>query len=159
MTPAIRFLQREKVAFTEHSYEHDAAAESFAEEAAAKLGLDPAVVFKTLVCTADGVGLVLVLVPSFARLDLKALATALGVKKADLADPGVAERTTGYVLGGISPLGGRKRLPVIIDESVVSLAKVFLSAGRRGLQIALIPADLLRLTEAKVARLGRRVGG
>jgi Cys-tRNA(Pro)/Cys-tRNA(Cys) deacylase len=151
MTPAIRLLKREGVAFTEHPYDHDPAAESFGEEAAQKLGIDPGRVYKTLVCQAEGVGLLLVLVPAAARLDLKKLAKALGVKKADLADPGVAERTTGYVLGGISPLGGRKALPVLVDESITGHETVFVSAGRRGLQVELAPADLVRLTNASAA--------
>jgi Cys-tRNA(Pro)/Cys-tRNA(Cys) deacylase len=95
----------------------------------------------------------MVLVPSSERLDLKLLARALGVKKADLADPGVAERTTGYVVGGISPLGGRKALPVLIDETVLLHDTVCISAGRRGLQIELAPADLIRLTGATTAAL------
>src|SRR5262245_11035098 len=103
MTPAIRLLRREGVAFTQHPYEHDPETESFGEEAAARLGVPPERLFKTLVCQGDE--LVMVLVPAAARLDLKALARALGVKKADLADPAAAERATGYVVGGISPLG------------------------------------------------------
>lgn len=151
MTPAIRLLQREQVPFTEHPYAHDADAESYGEEAAEKLGIDAGRVFKTLVCQAEGVGLVMVLVPSSGRLDLKALARALGVKKIDLADPLVAERTTGYVVGGISPLGGRKRLPVVIDASIETLESVYVSAGRRGLQVELAPGDLARLTAATLA--------
>jgi Cys-tRNA(Pro)/Cys-tRNA(Cys) deacylase len=153
MTPAIRLLQREGVVFTQHPYEHDAENTSFGDEAASKLGVAPARMYKTLVCQADGVGLVLVLVPVAARLDLKKLAKALDVKKADLADSGVAERTTGYVVGGITPLGGRKVLPVLIDESVSAHETVFISAGRRGLQLELSPADLIRLTAATLARL------
>jgi Cys-tRNA(Pro)/Cys-tRNA(Cys) deacylase len=152
MTPAIRLLQREGVAFTERPYDHDASADSFGEEAAAKLGVDPARVFKTLVCAADG-DLIMALVPSSSRLDLKALARALGVKKADLADPAVAERTTGYVVGGISPLGGRKRLPTLIDDSALSLDTLYVSAGRRGLQVELSPADLVRLTDGTTAQI------
>lgn len=153
MTPAIRLLQREGVAFTAHPYQHDPDAESYAEESAARLGVDPGRVYKALVCQAEGVGLVLVLVPGSTRLDLKKLARALEVKKADLADPGLAERTTGYVVGGISPLAGRKSLPVLIDTSITSHETVFVSAGRRGLQIELAPADLLRLTAARTAPL------
>jgi Cys-tRNA(Pro)/Cys-tRNA(Cys) deacylase len=95
----------------------------------------------------------MVLVPAAARLDLKKLAKALGVKKADLADPGVAERTTGYVVGGITALGGRKALPVLVDASLTTHETVFISAGRRGLQVELAPADLLRLTGASRAVL------
>jgi Cys-tRNA(Pro)/Cys-tRNA(Cys) deacylase len=151
VTPAIRLLEREGVAFTQHPYEHAADAESFGEEAAAKLGVPAERVFKTLVCEADG--LVLVLIPSSARLNVKALAKARGVKKADLADPEKAERTTGYVVGGISPLGGRKRLPVLADASISGHETVYVSAGVRGLQIELSPADLLRLTGAETAAL------
>ena len=158
MTPAIRLLQREQVAFKQHPYEHDPDAESFGVEAATKLGVEPARVFKTLVCQADELGLLMVLVPAEARLDLKKLARALGVKKADLADPVQAERTTGYVLGGISPLGGRKALPTWLDESVRRHSTVFVSAGRRGLQIELAPADLIRLTAGSTADLGAQVG-
>jgi Cys-tRNA(Pro)/Cys-tRNA(Cys) deacylase len=153
MTPAIRLLQREGVAFTQHPYDHDADETSFGDEAASKLGVDPARMFKTLVCRADGVGLVMVLVPVAMRLDLKLLAKALDVKKAEMADPGVAERTTGYVVGGITPLGGRKALPVLVDESLSLHETVFISAGRRGLQLELAPADLVRLTDATAAPL------
>src|SRR5262249_12401238 len=153
MTPAIRLLQREQVAFTQHPYEHDDDNSSFGEEAATKLGVDPVRMYKTLVCKADG-ALVMVLVPVSSRLDLKLLARPLGTKKAEMADPGVAERTTGYVVGGITPLGGRKALPVFIDESVSTHQTVFLSAGRRGLQLELAPADLVRLTKATLAPLG-----
>jgi Cys-tRNA(Pro)/Cys-tRNA(Cys) deacylase len=153
MTPAIRLLQRERVAFTEHPYEHRPDADSYGEEAAARLGIDPGRVYKTLVCQAEGVGLLLVLVPAAARLDVKKLARALGVKKAALAEPGVAERATGYVIGGISPLGGRKPLPMLIDESIGGHETVFVSAGRRGLQVELAPADLVRLTAATLAAL------
>jgi Cys-tRNA(Pro)/Cys-tRNA(Cys) deacylase len=144
MTPAIRLLQREGVAFTQHPYEHDPGAESFGAEAAAKLGVSEPRLFKTLVC--DAGGLLLVLVPVSARLDLKVLAKARGVKKAHLADPAAAESATGYVVGGISPLAGRRRLPTLADASLTTHATVFVSAGRRGLQLELAPADLLRLT-------------
>jgi Cys-tRNA(Pro)/Cys-tRNA(Cys) deacylase len=159
MTPAIRLLQRERVAFTQHPYEHDPDADSYGEEAAEKLGVEPARLFKTLICEADG--LVMVLVPAVARLDLKALAKALGVKKVDLAEPEAAERATGYVVGGISPLGGRKLLPTLIDESVLTHPTVFVSAGRRGLQVELVPEDLIRLTQASTAAVATqtRPGG
>src|SRR5216683_817078 len=139
MTPAIRALEQAGVPFTLHPYEHDPAAEAYGEEAAAKLGVEPGRVFKTLVCRADGAGLLLALVPAAARLDLKALASAVGAKKADLADPGVAQRTTGYVLGGISPLGGRKALPTVIDGTALATTTLFVSAGRRGLSVELAP--------------------
>ena len=153
MTPAIRLLQREGIPFTEHPYLHDTSADSYGQEAAAKLGVEPGRIFKTLVCEAEGVGLVMVLVPSSARLDLKSLARAMGAKKADLAEPGAAERATGYVVGGISPLAGRKRLPAIIDESLQTFETVYVSAGRRGLQLELAPTDLLRLTGGTLVRV------
>src|SRR5262249_10948340 len=143
MTPAIRLLEQAGVPFTARPYDHDPTAEAFGEEAAQKLGVEAERVFKTLVCQAEGVGLLLALVPATARLDLKALTRALGLKKrVELADPGVAERATGYVVGGISPLGGRKALPAWIDETVELFDTVFVSAGRRGLQVEVAPADL-----------------
>jgi Cys-tRNA(Pro)/Cys-tRNA(Cys) deacylase len=156
MTPAVRALEAAGVPFTLRRYEHDPAAEGYAEEAAAKLGVAPELVFKTLVVKLEGARLALALVPATARLDLKKLADAAGVKTAALAAPAEAERATGYVLGGISPLGTKRRLPAFIDESVVGLATVIVSAGRRGLQIELAPADLLALTGAATAMLGVR---
>jgi Cys-tRNA(Pro)/Cys-tRNA(Cys) deacylase len=151
MTPAVRAAEAAAVAFTLHRYDHDPSAESFGREAAEKLSLAPERVFKTLVARVEGTGLVLTLVPSSGQLDLKKLASALGAKKAEMADPAAAERATGYVLGGISPLGGRKRLPAVVDASATAFATVFVSAGRRGLQMELAPADLVRLTGATVA--------
>jgi Cys-tRNA(Pro)/Cys-tRNA(Cys) deacylase len=151
MTPAIRTLDRAKVPFTLHRYEHHADAEAYGVEAAEALGVEPGRVFKTIVCQVEETGLLMALVPVRARIDLKALARALGVRKADLADPTVAERTTGYVVGGISPLGGRKRLAMVIDASVLDHATVFVSAGKRGLEVELAPGDLLRLTDASTA--------
>src|SRR4051812_6239716 len=137
MTPAIRAAERAKISFAVHPYEHDPSAESFGLEAAAALGVDPERMFKTLVARLDGAALVLGLVPVAARLDLKALAAALDAKKADLADPSAAERVTGYVVGGISPLGGKKALPTVVDESALAHATIYVSAGRRGLQMEL----------------------
>jgi Cys-tRNA(Pro)/Cys-tRNA(Cys) deacylase len=153
MTPAVRALEAAGVAFTLRPYEHDPAAESYGEEAAEKLGVPPEQVFKTLVVKLDGKALALALVPAAARLDLKKLAAVAGAKKADMATPAEAERATGYVLGGISPFGTKRRLPAFIDESVNGLATVHVSAGRRGLQVELAPADLLALTGASVAGL------
>lgn len=138
--------------FKQHPYTHDTSAGSFGEEAAARLGVPPERVFKTLVCDADG-ELVLALVPSSARLSLKSLARAAGVKKADLAAQAAAERATGYVVGGISPLAGRKRLRAWADVSVLTHETVFVSAGRRGLQLEIAPADLLRLAGADTAEI------
>ncbi len=123
-------------------------------EAAAALGVDPARLFKTLVAIVDGRPVVAI-VPVGGTLDLKALATALGSRRADLADPAEAERATGYVIGGISPLGGRRRLPVVLDASASDHATILVSAGRRGLQVELAPADLARATGAVMAPIAR----
>jgi Cys-tRNA(Pro)/Cys-tRNA(Cys) deacylase len=151
MTPAIKMVEAAAVPFTLHRYDHDPNADSFGLEAARKLDLPPERVFKTLVAQVDGGPLVLVVIPVSARLDLKKLAAVLGGKKADMADPAAAERATGYVLGGISPLGGRKRLVTILDESIMSHSSVFFSAGQRGLQMELAPHDLAMLTNARTA--------
>jgi len=134
-------------------YEHDPKADSFGLEAAEKLGVPPERVSKTLVAQLEGKQLVLGVLPVTARLDLKKLAATVGGKKAELADPGKAERATGYVVGGISPLGGRKKLPTLVDGSVLGHETVFVSAGQRGMQVELSPGDLVRLTEAAVADL------
>jgi Cys-tRNA(Pro)/Cys-tRNA(Cys) deacylase len=152
MTPAVRAAQATKIAFTLHRYEHDPSADSFGLEAAEKLNVPPERVFKTLVAQI-GKQLVLAVVPVAARLDLKKLAAAAGGKKAQMADPAAAERATGYVLGGISPLGGRKRLPAFLDESMQGQETVLVSAGQRGLQIELSPEDLRNLTGARAAGL------
>lgn len=151
-TPATVALTRAGVAFSLHPYDHDPTTTSYGEEAAAALGLDPAHVLKTLVAQADG-DLVLALVPVTARLDLKALAAAAGRKRAALADPARAQRATGYVVGGISPLGQRTRLPTFVEESATRYETVYVSAGRRGLDLGLSPADLLTLTSGRAARL------
>jgi Cys-tRNA(Pro)/Cys-tRNA(Cys) deacylase len=139
-TPAIVAAERAGVAFTVHEYAHDPKAASYGLEAAEKLGIDPAFVFKTLVADVDGT-LTVAIVPVAAQLDLKALG-----KRVTMADAKLAERTTGYVTGGISPLGQRKRLPTVLDESALAFATIHVSAGRRGLEIELAPADLLELT-------------
>lgn len=154
MTPAVVALQRAKMPFVVREYEHDPAAQSYGMEAAEKLGLDPAAVFKTLVTSVDG-KLTVAIVPVAQSLDLKALAAAAGGKRAAMADLGEAERATGYVAGGISPLGQRKRLPTVIDESAMGLERMYVSGGRRGLDIELAPADLRTLTQAKVAPIAR----
>jgi Cys-tRNA(Pro)/Cys-tRNA(Cys) deacylase len=151
VTPAVRAAQAAKISFTLHRYEHDPAADSFGLEAAEKLNVPPERVFKTLVAQIDGKQLVLAVVPVAARLDPKKLAAAAGGKKAQMAEPTAAERATGYVVGGISPLGGRKRLPAFLDESVQAHETVLVSAGQRGLQIELSPEDLRALTAATVA--------
>lgn len=149
-TPATALLTREKVSHTLHPYDHDPRAEAFGDEAAAALGVAPDRIFKTLIASVDGT-LTCAVVPVATRLDLKALAAVVGGKRGELADPVAAARATGYVLGGISPLGQRSRLPVVIDSSATSFETVFVSAGKRGLQVQLAPADLVRLAAARVA--------
>jgi Cys-tRNA(Pro)/Cys-tRNA(Cys) deacylase len=149
-TPAIAAAERAGVAFTVHEYAHDPRAESYGLEAAEKLGVDPARVLKTLVVEVDG-RLGVAVVPVAAQLDLK----ALGGKRAGLADRVAAERATGYVLGGISPLGQRKRLPTTLDSSALEHDTIHVSAGRRGLEIELPPEDLVRLTGADVRPIAR----
>lgn len=151
-TPALTLLTRAKVAHTVHPYEHDPRSTSFGTEAADALGIDQRRLFKTLVATVDG-SLVVAVVPVAGSLDLKALALALGGKRAAMADPADAERATGYVRGGISPLGGRRRLPTVVDATSGGFATVFVSAGRRGLQVELAPDELVRLTGATVAAI------
>ena len=148
MTPAIRLLEAKGIAFTLHRYEHDPKAESFGEEAAAKLGVSTERMFKTLIALVDGATLVMAILPVAARLDLKKLAASADGKRADLADPKLAEKTTGYVVGGISPLGGRKALPTLLDETASLFETIFISAGQRGLQIEMAPGDLQALTGA-----------
>jgi Cys-tRNA(Pro)/Cys-tRNA(Cys) deacylase len=143
-------LTRQGVGHTVHEYAHDPRSTAYGTEAASALDIDPARCFKTLVAEVDGT-LAVAVVPVTGSLDLKALATALRGKRAAMADPSVAERTTGYVRGGISPLGQRKRLPTVLDSSAAQLPTVFVSAGRRGLEVELAPADLIRLTNATVA--------
>jgi Cys-tRNA(Pro)/Cys-tRNA(Cys) deacylase len=153
-TPAIAAAKGAGIPFSVHEYPHDPAAPSYGLEAAAKLGLDPVRVFKTLVASVDG-SLVMALVPVTCSLDLKALAAAVGGKRASMAEPRTAERATGYVAGGISPLGQRRGLPAVVDRSALEQDTVFVSAGRRGLEIQLEPADLVRLLEARIAAIGR----
>ena len=149
-TPATAALTKAQIPFTLHPYEHDPRAQAYGDEAAQALGIDPARIFKTLIATVEG-KLVCAVVPVAARLDLKALAAALGGKRAELADPSAAARATGYVVGGISPLGQRSRLRVVVDSSVSGFETVYVSAGRRGLQVELAPVDLVRAAGAVVA--------
>jgi Cys-tRNA(Pro)/Cys-tRNA(Cys) deacylase len=149
-TPAIAAAERADIRFALHEYEHDPKAESYGLEAAEALGLDPTRVFKTLVVDRDG-ALEVAVVPVAAQLDLK----ALGGKRTAMADKTKAERATGYVLGGISPLGQRKALPTTVDESALAHQTVYVSAGRRGLEIELTPDDLVRLTQAHVKPIAR----
>lgn len=153
-TPATVALTRAGVAFEVRAYEHDPAAPSYGLEAAEVLGVEPERVFKTLLADVDG-RLVVAVVPVSGQLDLKALAAAVGGKKAAMADPAVAERTTGYVVGGISPVGQRKALPTVLDASALAHATILVSGGRRGLDLELAPADLISVTGATTAPVGR----
>jgi len=153
-TPATVLLTKAGVAFTRHAYDHSPAAVSYGLAAAEALGLDPDQVFKTLLVSVDGT-LVVGIVPVSGQLDLKAVAAAVGGKKAAMADPADAERSTGYVVGGISPLGQRRLHPTVLDVSAMSFEVVYVSGGRRGLDVGLSPHDLVRLTDAVVAPLGR----
>lgn len=155
MTPAILLARKAKVPHEVLSYTHDPAAESYGREAAELLGLDPRSVFKTLVVEVEGVGLCCAVVPVQGMLDLKAMADAVGGRKAKMADQAAAERATGYIVGGISPLAQKKTLPIVLDESANGFDRIHVSAGRRGLEIALAPADLLTLTRGRLAPIGR----
>jgi len=151
-TPATTMLDRAKISYRTHSYAHDSRDDSYGAEAASQLGLDPRQIFKTLIAAVDS-SLVCAVVPVAARLDLKALAAAVGGRKAELAEPAKAQRATGYVLGGISPLGHRSRLPVVVDSSAGSFERIYVSAGKRGLQLELAPADLIAVAGATTAAI------
>jgi Cys-tRNA(Pro)/Cys-tRNA(Cys) deacylase len=153
-TPATVLLARLGIAHTVHRYEHDPRRGSYGLEASDALGIAPERVFKTLVAEVDGV-LTVGVVPVAGQLDLKALAAAAGGKKAVMVEVAVAERATGYVAGGISPVGQRRRLPVVIDFSALEFPTVFCSGGRRGLEIELAPADLVRAAGARVSAIMR----
>jgi Cys-tRNA(Pro)/Cys-tRNA(Cys) deacylase len=153
-TPATVALTRAGIGFTLHPYDHDPRATSYGEEAVTALGLDPARVFKTLMAAVDG-RLVVAIVPVSGQLDLKALARAVGASKAVMAEVTAAERATGYVAGGISPVGQKRPHPTVLDESALIHPTVFVSAGRRGLDLEIAPADLVAITEAITAQVGR----
>ncbi|MEW5774605.1 MAG: Cys-tRNA(Pro) deacylase [Thermodesulfobacteriota bacterium] len=155
MTPAIETAKRAKITFRIHEYAHDPAAESYGLEAAEKLGLDPGRVFKTLVAAAGPGDLVVAVLPVSRRLDLKLLAKAVGAKRIAMAEVKLAERATGYVAGGVSPLGQKKRLPTVIDATAEGQDAIFVSAGRRGLEIELAPSDLAALTGAAFAPVAK----
>lgn len=154
-TPATALLSKAEVAFTLHPYRHDPRAEGYGEEAAAALRVPADRLFKTLIASVDGT-LACGVVPVAGRLDLKALAAAAGGKRAELADPAVAARATGYVVGGISPLGQKSRIAVLIDSSAARFPTVFVSAGKRGLQVELAPDDLVRLSQGRLAPIAAR---
>ena len=153
-TPATVALTRAGLPFTLHPYEHDPRAESFGLEAAQALGVPPERVFKTLLAEAGG-RLVVGIVPVTGQLDLKALARALGGSRAAMAELGAAERATGYVAGGISPVGQKRRSRTVVDDSALIHPTLYVSAGRRGLDLEIAPADLVRITEAVTAPVGR----
>lgn len=149
MTPAINLAKKQKITHKVHEYEHDPNSESYGLEAAEKLGIAAEQVFKTLVVTLDNKQLAVGIIPVANTLSMKLIAKALGAKKAAMADAAEVERSTGYVLGGVSPLGQKKRLKTVIDASAKSFATINVSAGRRGLEIELYPNDLGKLTNAK----------
>ncbi len=154
MTPAVVALTKAGIGHTLHEYDHDPRAASFGLEAAEALGLDPDRVFKTLLADLDG-SLVVAVVPVSGKLDLKALARALGGSKAVMADSRAAERATGYVTGGISPVGQKRRHRTVVDESATAYDVVYVSAGRRGLDMGIAPADLVSVTGAILAAISR----
>lgn len=148
-------LEKEGVEYRLHQYDHDPDCHTYGEEAATKLGLDPARVFKTLVTELDGDTLMVSVISVSKMLDLKALAKKANAKKAKMADKKDVERATGYILGGVSPIGQKKRLATLIDESALQFDTIFISGGRRGLDIELSPKDLARLTGALFAVVGK----
>ena len=156
MTPAVKSLERAGIRFQLREYNHDPRATSYGLEAAQALGIDAHCVYKTLLAQVDGGELVVAIVPVCTTLDLKALAKAAGSKRAELAKPADAERATGYVVGGISPFGQKKRLRVVIDDSVRALGTVHVSGGRRGLEIGLAGTDLIAATKASCAPIAKR---
>lgn len=157
-TPAVRALTTAGVEFTEHPYEHDPTAQSYGLEAAEAIGVAPERVYKTLLAQTDlpaNHGLVVGIVPVIGQLDLKALAAAVGAKRATMADPALAERTTGYVVGGISPVGQKRALTTVLDSSARSHTTVLVSGGRRGLDLELSPSALVALTSATTASIAK----
>lgn len=155
MTPATKLLDKAAIEYRLHRYQHDPKAESYGGEAADKLGLDPARVFKTLLASTDTHELLVAMVPVNGMLDLKALATAANAKRISMADPAAAQRSTGYLLGGISPLGQKKALRTFIDSSAQQWPTLYVSGGRRGLEIELAPADLAAQTDGAFASISR----
>ncbi len=157
MTPAINLLKKAKIPHAVHSYVHDADADSYGREASEALDVAAQRMFKTLLVSLHGGKhpLAIAIVPVSHQLDLKSIAAAAGAKKAAMADPADAERATGYVVGGISPLGQKKRLPAFVDTTALAFPTIYVSAGKRGLQIELAPDDLIRLCGARLADIRR----
>ncbi|RLT99934.1 MAG: Cys-tRNA(Pro) deacylase [Ketobacter sp.] len=155
MTPGIKLVQKAKVSHRVHEYAHDPSSESYGLEAAEKLGVPEAKVFKTLVVSLDGKTLAVGVIPVSSMLSMKLIAKAAGAKKAVMAERSDVERSTGYVLGGVSPLGQKKRLQTFIDASAKEHATIFVSAGRRGLEIELGPEDLVKLVNGVFAEISQ----
>ncbi|WP_281646373.1 Cys-tRNA(Pro) deacylase [Parendozoicomonas sp. Alg238-R29] len=158
MTPAVLAARKAGISYKVHEYGHDSSCTSYGEEAVAALGIEPERVFKTLLVSLNGdpKKLAVAIVPVPCKLDLKACSRALKAKKAEMADPAIAEKTTGYVVGGISPLGQKKRLPAVIDESANNFETIHVSAGKRGLEIELSMKDLCTLNGASSACIARK---
>ncbi|WP_028865763.1 Cys-tRNA(Pro) deacylase [Psychromonas aquimarina] len=153
MTPAVNFVKKQKIPYQVHEYDHQPGSESYGLEASEKLGLPASVVFKTLVVCLDTKQLVVALLPVDKKLSMKHAAKAAGAKKAQMADKNDVLRSTGYVLGGVSPLGQKKRLTTLLDISAVGLPSIYVSAGKRGLDIELNPQDLIRVLNASAVEL------